>query len=187
MGARLSKAVKAKGRIGSVGRAGRSILETIGQHPLATGLLAILGILGFAVSVAGYSIDRQEADATTEQITNVQSSIESVTSRLEEDRNQALGAYQDGVFLYEDPVEGVYSNFWTAYLMRMDPSPHLTVRGEGKTVEFSGVITLNCENGRYLWETGSDFGTPIAKAEIDDYVPQPVHRAMYRIFCWDKE
>ncbi len=170
-----------------VGRAFRSILETIGQHPLATGFLAIVGLLGFGVSVAGFSIDRQEAEATTEQITDVQSSIASVSSKLEEERNQALSAYQDGVFLYEDPIEGVYSNFWTGYLMRMEPSPHLTIRGEGKTVEFSGVITLNCENGRYYWDNGSDFGTPIPEDEIDNYVPQPVHRALHRIFCWDKQ
>ncbi|GJL90943.1 hypothetical protein [Hyphococcus sp.] len=61
----------------------RTVLETLGAHPLATGMLAVLGILGFLLSVFGFGIDRKEAADTTEQITHVDSNITKVAERLD--------------------------------------------------------------------------------------------------------
>jgi len=55
----------------------KAMLETIGAHPLATGTLAVLGILGFVISVFGFGVDRREANETTEQLAKVdQTTIE---------------------------------------------------------------------------------------------------------------
>jgi len=46
----------------------RSVLETIGSHPFALGVLSVVGLIGFYISIQGYLIDRKEAEATTQQI-----------------------------------------------------------------------------------------------------------------------
>ncbi|MCK0128708.1 hypothetical protein [Erythrobacter sp. F6033] len=169
-------------------------IETIGEHPLATGLLALLGIGGFWVSIVGYQQDRSDARATSDQIEtgfsetdtkidDTRTSVESIKRSLEQEQLEKEGQYLEGTFLYEDPVEGVYSNFWTAYPIRSGSSPELTIRGEGKTVEFSGVIQLNCENGKYFWHSGNLFQEPLSDEEIRNLVPNQAVRAMVRIFC----
>ena len=196
----------------------KRLIETIGQHPFVTGLLAILGFLGFWVSIVGFDQDRREAAQTSEQIAegfddtnrlvdttrdavddtrdaldntrdavdDTRDAVATIDQRLEQADLGRQGSYQDGTFLFEDPVEGVYSNFWTAYTNRMEPSPELTIRGEGKTVEFSGVIVLNCSNYKYVWRGGANFGEPLTEEQIKSLVPEPAIRATTRIFCWDK-
>lgn len=183
----------------------RKSIEIIGEHPLATGLLAILGFAGFWLSVVGYQRDRLDASQTTQQLgqgftgtetklnegfadtetklDDTRSEIEAIKRKLEQDELAKEGQYLGGTFLYEDPIEGVYSNFWTAYPIRSGSSPELTIRGEGKTVEFSGVIQLNCENGKYFWHSGNLFQEPLSTQEIGDLVPEQAVRAMVRIFC----
>lgn len=57
-------------------------LETLGAHPLATGVLAVLGVVGFFVSIVGFNVDREEASQTTEQITKVDTNVTNVAQRL---------------------------------------------------------------------------------------------------------
>ena len=49
----------------------KSFIEFIGQHPFATGILAILGLGGFFLSIESYRMDREESKETTAQITDV--------------------------------------------------------------------------------------------------------------------
>ncbi len=53
----------------------KSAIEFCGQHPFATGLLAIFGIAGLILSVVGFQFDRQEAAETTDQISNLRDEI----------------------------------------------------------------------------------------------------------------
>lgn len=51
-------------------------IEFVGEHPFATGLLALLSFAGLVLTVIGFGIDRQEADTTTQQVDAVSSRIE---------------------------------------------------------------------------------------------------------------
>lgn len=175
-----------------------SAVSICGKHPFATGAFAIIGLVGLIFSIYSFSVDRGDTAASTQQISDVNNavvsglaetstSIERIGTKIEQKNRANRSTYQDGTFLYEDKLEGVYSNFWTAYLLRHTPSPELTIRGEGKTIEFSGVISLNCESGGYYWETSSDFQNPLSESETKKVVPIQAIRAARRIFCWDKE
>jgi hypothetical protein len=63
-------------------RAVHRAIELMGKHPFVTGLLALLGILGFIISVAGFQLDRKEATETTAQIQDVDAGVEVVVGRL---------------------------------------------------------------------------------------------------------
>lgn len=53
-------------------------IEFVGRHPFATGLLALLSFAGLVLAVIGFGIDRQEADATTQQVEAVSSRIQAL-------------------------------------------------------------------------------------------------------------
>ena len=65
----------------------RVLIEFCGEHPFATGLFAILSVIGLVLSIVGYLLDRSEAQATTEQITNVQEEIGNIRSENIEKQN----------------------------------------------------------------------------------------------------
>ena len=63
-------------------RTAHRAIELIGRHPFVTGLLALIGILGFGISVVGFQLDRKEAAETTAQIEDVDAGVEEVVGRL---------------------------------------------------------------------------------------------------------
>lgn len=60
------------------------------------------------------------------------------------------------------PVEGLYSNTWTAALLLGSGTTRqidVVVEGSGKTVGFTGVLSLNCElGGSQYWKAAGNFG-----------------------------
>lgn len=64
----------------------RSAVEFFGEHPFVTGLLALVGVLGFGLSAIGFFIDRDEAEETTEQLARVEASLATVKSEVEVQR-----------------------------------------------------------------------------------------------------
>ncbi len=94
-----------------------------------------------------------------------------------------------GVFVYREAVE-MYWNDWTAYLLmdkktlKMMGQAHLTLVSEGKTSEFVGNISINCENGKYFWESASNFGDALPnKKEISEVIPAQVIKNVTKLFC----
>ena len=61
-------------------------IEYFAKHQLIIGLLSIIGLLGVILSFIGFNIDRNEATSTTKQIEIVQTSINSIESKLEKSR-----------------------------------------------------------------------------------------------------
>lgn len=61
----------------------REMIEFLGRHPFATGLLAILGILGFVLSVIGFGLDRSESLQTAQKVEEVRSQVGMVVETLE--------------------------------------------------------------------------------------------------------
>lgn len=57
-----------KGFISKVAMSLKKGTEFLGKHPFATGLLALLSILGFIFSIVAYKVDRKESSETEKQI-----------------------------------------------------------------------------------------------------------------------
>lgn len=99
---------------------------------------------------------------------------------------------EEGVFLYEEKIE-IYWNDWWAHPLRSREhvarvrQAEVAITGEGKTVDFSGVISMNCENGKYFWKSASNFRRPLVdKQAIEDKVPDQIHRNVYKLFCRER-
>ena len=67
----------------------KQFIEFCGRHPFATGLFALLGIVGLVLSIQGYILDRSESRQTTKDIISVSDSLSMINKRLIED-NSAL-------------------------------------------------------------------------------------------------
>ena len=50
-------------------------IKVCGRHPLAAGVFALLGLIALLLSVAGYRLDRQEAQDTTELIVGLKNDL----------------------------------------------------------------------------------------------------------------
>ena len=96
----------------------KGFVEMCGRHPFATGLFAILGVIGLMFSVYAFSVDRSESRETTVQIGSVADSLATVGQRIAESapevKDQALevpielnweGEYLDNVvFPVSNPI-----------------------------------------------------------------------------------
>lgn len=85
-----------------------------------------------------------------------------------------------GFFLYRERVE-MYWNDWLAYPLTGRKGPYtgqvnLTISGEGKTTSFNGVLSINCQNGRYFWKGH------IPQYAVDE-VPNAVYKSAVSLFC----
>ncbi len=160
----------------------KKAIEFCGKHPFATGLLAILGIIGFMISIKGYSVDRDEAASTTKQVESVSNQIKTLDEKIGSSHN-------NGQFLYEEKVE-LYWNDWSGHPLtswkeiEKYHQAEITIRGEGKTVDFSGILSMNCKNGRHYWVTASNFGGQISSVDkIEKLVPEQVIKNVYKLYC----
>ncbi len=117
-------------------------------------------------------------------------SVDNLKGQGRQDEAPSIGQkIKGGVFVYREYVER-YWNDWIAYLL-MDKNllekvgqAHLTLIGEGKTVAFVGNISINCENGKFLWESGSDDSIMFSnEKEINSVVPTQVIKNTTQLFC----
>ncbi len=97
--------------------------------------------------------------------------------------------YQGGIYLYEQIIER-YRNEWVAYTklaankLPANAEAAIQIKGEGKTVDFSGIVIINCANGRHVWKSASNFGTVLKlPVEIQELVPPQVIQNATRLFC----
>lgn len=58
-------------------------VEFIGRHPLATGLLAILGVAGFLLSLVQFQLDRQGASQSSAQLSDTMRRVDDVGSDVD--------------------------------------------------------------------------------------------------------
>ena len=64
------------------GRAANALIEAAGRHPFATGLFAILGVVGFFFSLYTYTVDRREARAGDAQGAAIAEQLADVSARV---------------------------------------------------------------------------------------------------------
>lgn len=152
-----------------------------------------LGIAGSIASIVGLLLFFLPKDGNEPAAKQVQSG----TGNLQIGRDLIVNRFgestrDDGIFLYEEKVE-IYWNDWWAHPLQSrktrDKYGHadLTITGEGKTVDFRGIISMNCENGKFHWVTASNFGKSIeGDSNISMIVPKQVTKNIYKLFCRDK-
>lgn len=92
--------------------------------------------------------------------------------------------------LYREPVE-MYWNDWFGTLIRNDlGQAYVAIEGAGKSVGFFGIISMNCENGRYTWEGARWFIENAINAKGDlidpDIVPSAVIAEVRNRYCPDQ-
>jgi hypothetical protein len=86
-----------------------------------------------------------------------------------------------GTFLYRDHIEG-YWNDWIGYPMTEKnnlPSNNqveIAVKGEGKNIDFRGILSINCENGQNYWLAAN-------ADEPEENIPTQVTNNTVSIFC----
>lgn len=97
--------------------------------------------------------------------------------------------FKGGVFLYEEKIEGSYWNEWWGHPLKSKDDvinlgqAEITIRGEGKTVDFVGMLSINCSNGKYFWAGTQNFIDPITEIEAEEIVPKQVITNAIRLFC----
>ena len=95
---------------------------------------------------------------------------------------------EGGLFLYREPVE-IFWNDWIGFpIMKTSAErthqARMTVVGEGKTGEFIGNLSINCENGMHLWESaGKDLEFFSNEEQADQIVPRMVISNAVRLLC----
>ena len=78
-------------------------------------------------------------------------------------------------FLYEEPIEGVYTNTWWGKQKGSSGSEvDVSIRAEGKTADFSGVLHIYCNNNSHAWKSGRNFDSPVPVDQIRDLAPNKV-------------
>ncbi len=94
-------------------------------------------------------------------------------------------------FLYNEPVEDDYGNAWWGALAPSYAAGQidLNVTGEGKTVDFSGLVMIYCRTadghnmGDWVWRSASNFGDVVAVDKVYKIVNQAVLANAGRLFC----
>ena len=97
---------------------------------------------------------------------------------------------EGGIFLHREPIE-IYWTDWIGFpLMTKSAAAtgqaRLTVIGEGKAASFTGVLSINCTNGKYYWETatnGIENLPPSNERLINEVVPRQVIKNATRLLC----
>ena len=88
-------------------------------------------------------------------------------------------------FLYNEPVEGVYSNNWSGkYITNAGYGTiDVAIKAEGKTVEFTGVLHLHCTNPNHSWKSGQNFGRAVRVDRMRDIAPNAMIARARKAFC----
>ena len=80
-----------------------------------------------------------------------------------------------GTFLFREDVERAgYYNDWFASSLEGRERAAVTIVGEGKTVEFRGVLSLGGPGAEASWTSAENFGRVLEGDELERLVPAQV-------------
>jgi hypothetical protein len=92
-----------------------------------------------------------------------------------------------GVFLYRQSME-IYWTDWIAFPIMTETVPvsgqlELTLVADGKK-SFIGIISINCENGKYFWQIAKDGLSVLTNdRQIAEIVPRPAISNAIKFLC----
>lgn len=113
------------GNSATILRALKNGIEFLGNHPFATGFLALLGMFGVIFSIVGYQVDRNEAADTANQ-------IDAVSRKIEETKNLAARTPSDLV----PKFKGVFDSRNSEFI-------EFATKNEGKIVHVNAYIPFD--------------------------------------------
>ena len=88
--------------------------------------------------------------------------------------------------MFTEPVEGPYFNSWSGTPLVIGGQTDVYIHGEGKTVEFDGVLSMNCEaGGSQVWLAAGNFfeGELDSDALANRVVPAVVVTKARALYC----
>jgi hypothetical protein len=92
--------------------------------------------------------------------------------------------------LYREPVEMYWNDWFGTLINNESDQADVAIVAEGKTSDFTGVISMNCENGLYFWLTASLWRENVMNREgyltRADTVPEAVIAAVRYRYCPDQ-
>ena len=119
----------------------KGFFELVGKHPLATGLLAVIGFAGFFLSIVGYAVERNEARASTDALKKTESEIIQTIEQtsaagmsvetLHPDRQFFVGRWERRSFELGQETHVIWTindDGTTSYKVRIDGGPGHTPR-----------------------------------------------------------
>lgn len=113
--------------------------------------------------------------------------LSSYASPRSHDQAPTLGsAFEGRKFLYREMIESVYWNDWSGSIVSNQETGQVDIyiSGKGKTSNFSGVLSINCESkSGYYWKTASNFSKPLSAADIKEQVPIEIISRAKKLFC----
>lgn len=86
-----------------IARGVRATIEFVGTHPFATGLMAILGIVGFVLSVISFRMDIENAAQSQADTDALKQGLETVVAQTTADCRQAP-CWDLATFVRNDPI-----------------------------------------------------------------------------------
>lgn len=134
----------------------------------------MLSIYSFIMDIEASRLGAQQAERVNKKLDAIDSKVGQV--------------YRGDVFLYEEPIEMYWNNWWAHPLSsdsqrKMLGQAELTITGEGKTVDFVGTLSMNCENGKYSWRGTENFQQRLNGREVVELVPRQVIKNVHKLFC----
>lgn len=85
-------------------------------------------------------------------------------------------------FLYEEKVE-IYWNEWSGLAINDSAETsqaEILIRASGKTADFYGILSINCNNAKSFWISAVNYGKPVEASQV---VPQEVMMKASVSFC----
>lgn len=89
-------------------------------------------------------------------------------------------------FLHREFIDRRFFNDWSGIKVSGNHSSQVFVHvsGEGKTVGFHGILSINCNSGSgYYWETAANYKRALTEADLNEIVPLSVIANAKHIFC----
>lgn len=156
-------------------------------------IVYIIGIIGSIASIVGlafFFLPNNENASNSVQIQSGENNIQVGRDIIVNHNGES--SRDDGMFLYEEKIEMYWNEWWAHPLgskktIKKYGQAEITIMGEGKTVDFSGIISMNCSNGKYYWRSVSNFGDAITDdIEIKRLVPDQIRKNIYKLFCRER-
>lgn len=152
--------------------------------------LTAIGIIGSLASIIGliylFIPSTAENKSTQTQTQSGNNNMQAGSSIIINNNESSSGGK---IYLYEQKIENYWNEWYANPLKTRDKmlknGPSVLVTGEGKTVEFSGILDIDCGSGRKSWRSVQNFNSLVEdKTEIDQMVPKEVYHAICKIFYY---
>ncbi len=152
--------------------------------------IASIGVIGSLASIIGllYVFLPKESEKTIIDTIQNQSGSNNIQAGEKIIVNNYSNQSSKPTFVHREEIEGPYINEWYAQPLTSTDATNkraltVLILGEGKTVEFSGILSFKCDGGYKSWRSVQNFYQTITdESEIMKIVPEAVYHTTCRMF-----